>query len=112
MPVEISIVQVMSLGALIAGACFLVVMVAIGLWITRKVLKVVGRFQSVGAERVNGRIQMKGLFTDGDAAVETAVRQPSKLTRGIRQALDFTPSPEDLQHLDRVEGSASSDETN
>jgi hypothetical protein len=105
MQTEISIAQMMSLGALIAGAAFLLFLLVVGYLFVRKVTNVAGRFKSVGAERVNGVIQMRGVFDDEQALLPDGARL-STLKSALRNAVDFSPSPEDLQREAEIERNA------
>lgn len=106
MQTEISIAQMMSLGALIAGAAFLLFLLIVGWLLVRKVTNVASRFRSVGAERVNGVIQMKGVFYDQERRELVTLDEPSIIRQAIKAATDFSPSPEDLQREAEIERNA------
>ncbi len=99
MPVEISIIQVAALGALIACLLFLTCLLVFGFWVARRLFGFATGFKSVGAERVNGVVQMKGLFSD-------AASLPPLLTvkngSALKQAFDFEPTPEDIERATRT----------
>ncbi len=112
MTVETSFVQIALLGALLMVAVFLFALLCFGVYWTRKAVRGVSAFQKFGIERVDGgRIQLSGMFTEHNSIAPElqALPMPSiapKAKSILRQALDFSPSPEDQAHIDRVEGSA------
>lgn len=106
MPVEISIVQVASLGALIACVLFLLALLVVGTWVAVKALGFAGRFKSVGAERVNGIVQVKGVFADESEPVSVQV-DTGKFKAMIKEAVNFDPSPEDLAREAEIDRNAS-----
>lgn len=106
MPVEVSIVQAMSLGALCVTVIFQLALLLVAFWVFRKAIGVVSRFQSVGAERVNGRIQMRGLFHEEAERRETLVAAKPGLFSVLKEAADFEPTAEDLQRVAQVERNA------
>lgn len=108
MPVEVSFVQVMSLGALVATVLFLFFLLAVSVFVGVKAIKLFSAFMSVGAERVNGRLQMRGMFSDGEALGASArtASKPSALKAIARELVDFEPSAEDLQRQAEIEQSA------
>jgi hypothetical protein len=53
-----------SLGALVAFTLALLVLTVVLLVLFRSGMSFLQRFQSIGAERVNGRVQVRGLFEE------------------------------------------------
>lgn len=102
MPVSVSIVEVMTLGALVACLLFLACLLGFGFWVARRLFGFATGFRSFGAERVNGVVQMKGLFND-EASLPPLVTVKKAATASVlRQAFDFEPSPEDIERAERV----------
>jgi hypothetical protein len=106
MPVEISVVQVASLGALVACVLFLLVLLLVGLWVAAKTIGFASRFKSVGAERVNGIVQVKGVFDDASREPLKLQLNPSQITELMKEAVNFDPTPEDLAREAEIERNA------
>lgn len=108
MPIEVSVVQLISLGMLIAWSIFLFVLLLVCLYFARKLMKFVARFQGVGADRVDGRIQVRGLFGDkiapkSKSRAKKPRGKPGGIAANLKKAFDFSPSEEDLARAANVE---------